>query len=65
MRSDSLNLPHGHDTRLVELMLKTDKSAINVKLWKGRGEPSAPWQWLSSDTGKMIAGFFGSKAEMT
>jgi hypothetical protein len=65
MRSDRRNLPHGHDTRLVELMLKTNKSGNNVKLWKGRGEPSAPWQWLSTDAGRMIAGFFGSKAEIT
>ncbi len=65
MRSDRRNLPHGLDTRLVELMLKTNKTGHNVKLWKGRGETSTPWQWLSSDTGRMIAGFFGSKAEIS
>ena len=53
------DLPHGKESRLVELMLKTNKFPAKSALWKGTGSADVSWQWLTASKSEMIAGFYG------
>ena len=47
-------------TKLIEVMIKTNKHSQKNMLWKGLGDGKSNWQWLSSEKNTIIAGFFGT-----
>lgn len=47
-------------TKLVEIIIKTNKQNQKTMLWKGRGDGKVKRQWLSVEKNTVIAGFFGT-----